>query len=167
MFDVIYGRRSIRKYQNKPIEKEKLNEVLRAAMYAPSAMNKQPWHFVVCEDRAVLGEIQRIHAHASMLESAPCCIVVAGDLDAQYMEGSYIQDCAAAVENLLLAAYSVGLGTCWLGVYPDPQRQENFRKFFKMPENIKPFCAIAIGYPDEKKELPDRFSESKIHYEQW
>ncbi len=167
MLDVIYKRRSIRKYQNKPVEKEKITEVLRCAMHAPSAMNKQPWEFVVCDKREVLDEIQKIHPYSQMLKTAPCCIVVAGNLITQYAEGSYIQDCAAAVENLLLGATSVGLGTCWLGIYPDKQRQEAFRELFNMPKDMMPFCAIAIGYPDEEKYSPDRFDSKKVHFNRW
>lgn len=167
MLDVIYGRRSIRKYQQKPVEDEKLNEILRAAMYAPSAMNKQPWRFVVCKERKTLDEIQKIHPYSSMLKTAPCCIVVCADTDMEYAQGSYIQDCAASVENLLLAAKYLGLGTCWLGIYPDVNRQDEFKKFFNMPKNIVPFCAVALGYPNEEIVTPNRFDKSKIHFEKW
>lgn len=167
MLDVIYGRRSIRKYQNKPVEDEKLNEILRAGMYAPSGMNKQPWHFIVCKDRQTLDGVQKIHPYSSMLSSAPCCIIVCGDTKTQYTQGSYIQDCAACSENMLLAAYSLGLGTCWLGVYPNKDMQGDFRKFFEMPDYIEPFCVVALGYPDEQKAMPDRFSADKVHFEKW
>ncbi len=167
MLDVIYKRRSSRKYQDKPVEREKINEILRCAMYAPSGMNKQPWEFIVCLERETLDEIQKIHPYSQMLKTAPCCIIAAGDTNVQYAQGSYIQDCAAAVENLLLGAASLGLGSCWLGVYPDENRQEAFRKLFNMPSHIAPFCAIALGYPDEHKEMPDRFSADKVHFEKW
>ena len=167
MLDVIYGRRSIRKYEQKPVEDEKLNEILRAAMYAPSAMNKQPWRFIVCKERNTLDEIQKIHPYSAMLKTAPCCIIVCGDTDMEYAQGSYIQDCAACVENLLLAAKSLGLGTCWLGIHPDKNRQEDFRKAFNMPGNVAPFCAIALGYPNEEIATPNRFDKSKIHFEKW
>ena len=167
MLDVIYGRRSIRKYKNKPIEDEKLTEVMRAAMYAPSAMNKQPWRYIVCKDRNTLDAIQKIHPYSAMLKTAPCCIIVCGDIVHEYAEGSYIQDCAASAQTILLAAKSLSLGTCWLGIYPDKQRQEKFKEYFGMPENIKPFCAIAIGYPDEDITMPNRFDKSKIHTERW
>lgn len=167
MIETIYKRRSIRKYQDKPIEEEKLNEVLRCAMYAPSAMNKQPWDFIVCTKRELLDEIQKIHPYSSMLKTAPCCIIVTGNTKTEYATGSYIQDCAAAVENLLLGAASVGLGTCWLGIYPDKKRQEAFREFLNMPQEIMPFCAIAIGYPNEEIMTPNRFDKSKIHFDKW
>ncbi len=167
MLDVIYDRRSIRKYQNKPIEDEKLNEILRAGMYAPSGMNKQPWTFVVCTERNTLDEVQKIHPYSSMLSSAPCCIIVCGDTKVQYTDSSYIQDCAARVENMLLAACSMGLGSCWLGIYPDKSRQKDFRKLFNMPDYIEPFCVVALGYPDEQKAMPNRFDKAKIHYEKW
>ena len=167
MLDVIYKRRSIRKYQNKPVEEEKLNEVLKAAMYAPSGMNKQPWHFIVCKERKTLDEVQKIHPYSSMLSSAPCCIIVAGDTKMEHAKGSYIQDCAAAVENLLLAACALELGTCWLGIYPDKTRQGQFKKLFNMPSDIEPLCVVALGYPDEKKDMPQRFDQSKVHFEKW
>ena len=136
-------------------------------MYAPSGMNKQPWEFIVCLERETLDEIQKIHPYSQMLKTAPCCIIAAGDTNVQYAQGSYIQDCAAAVENLLLGAASLGLGSCWLGVYPDENRQEAFRKLFNMPSHIAPFCAIALWYPDEHKEMPDRFNADKVHFEKW
>lgn len=166
MLDIIYSRRSVRKYKNTPVEKEKLNEVLKAAMYAPSACNKQPWHYILCTDRQVINKVRSIHPYASMLDSAPACIIVCGDSELEYADGSYVQDCAASTQNILLAAKSLGLDTCWLGIYPT-ELEPKFSELFKLPDTIKPFCAIAIGYGDEQKQKPDRFDENKIHYNKW
>lgn len=162
MLEAIYKRRSIRKYSSKPVDKSLLERVVKAGFYAPSARNLQPWHFIIVTDPVILKDMKRMHPYMSMLSTAPAAIIVCGDSD---ISNDYWHvDAAAATQNILLEAYSEGLGTCWCGIYPREERAEKFTDYFKLPENIKPFSAIAIGYPDEIKETPDRIKADRIHY---
>ncbi len=167
MLDTIYDRRSIRKYQEKPVEEKLLNEILKAGMYAPSAVNKQPWHFVVITDKEVMRDIENLHPYASSLQTAPVAIMVCGDTNLEFAQNFYLTDCAAVTENILLAAKWLGLDTCWMGIYPWEKTMKDFSDYFKLPENIKPYSLIAVGYGAETKSRPDRFDESKIHINKW
>ncbi len=164
MIESIFNRRSIRKYKTDPVTDEQVKDLLTAAMMAPSAVNRQPWHFIVCNDREVIDKIRADHPYSKMLEMAPLCIVVCANKDDL---GYYQQDCAAATQNLLLAADDMGLGTCWMGVAPRPERMDPIAAIFKLPENIVPFNLIAVGVPDEARPRPDRYDESKVHYNKW
>ncbi|MCX7797224.1 MAG: nitroreductase family protein [Melioribacter sp.] len=163
----ILTRRSIRKFENKEIAEELIIKLLEAAMYAPSARNTQPWHFVVINDRKKLDEIPRLHPYADMCYDAPLAIMVCGDLNLEPLEGYIAINCAAATQNLLLAAHDLGLGAVWLGVYPRKERMEKLSKFFGLPSNIIPVSLVAIGYPAENKEKPERFNPERIHYNSW
>lgn len=165
--DTIYDRRSIRKYIDKPVNPDLIQEILRAGMFAPSGMNKQPWHFVVFDKKAEVEKLTQMHPYAVSLATAPACIMVCGDTDLEMAPGFYQVDCSAAIENMLLAANALGLDTCWMGIYPWEDVMEKFSKTFDLPQNIKPFALIAIGYSAVKKERPERFDQSKIHYNKW
>jgi nitroreductase len=165
--DAIRTRRSIRAYTDQPVSAESVETLLRAAMSAPSAGNQQPWHFIVVDDRGVLQEIARIHPYAGMAAQAPVGILVCGDTREEKYPGYWVQDCSAAVQNLLLAAHDVGLGAVWTGVFPRPDRVEAFRKLFRLPDPVHPLAFIVIGYPAEKVEPADRFRESRIHRNVW
>jgi nitroreductase len=164
MIEAIYKRRSIRKYKSTPVSEEQIRKLLEAAMMAPSARNRQPWHFVVCTDRDQIDRLRKAHPYSSMLAEAPLCIAVCADPDET---GYYQQDCGAATQNLLLAACDMGLGTCWLGVAPRPDRMKAVAEVLGLPDGIVPFNLIAVGYPDEERPTPDRFDESRIHYDRW
>jgi nitroreductase len=125
-------------------------------MAAPSASNKQPWHFVLIRDRNVLDEIPKFHRYAQMLHQADFAIVVCGDLSLQE-EGFLVQDCSAATQNILLAAHSLGLGAVWLGVYPSGYRMGDVRALLGLPENVIPVSIVSAGYPAETKEPACRF----------
>lgn len=167
MLNTIFNRRSVRKYIDKPVEKEKIEEILKAGMYAPSACNKQPWHFIVCGERHVIDEIRKIHPYSAMLKEAPLCIIVCGDTELEMVPKMYTVDCSAATQNILLAAKSLDLDSCWLGVYLNNAVGEELSKYFKLPENIKPFSVIALGYSNENIAHPDRFRPERIHYNNW
>lgn len=166
MLEIIKGRRSIRRYKTDPIPEERIASLLEAAMYAPSARNGQPWHFVVCDDRGVIDALRAEHPYASMLETAPVCVVVCGEGDAA-VPGYWQQDCAAATENLLIAAHGMGLGTCWMGVAPREDRMEPVRRVLGLPKGIEPFNMIAVGYPDERPKAPARYRTDRIHRNRW
>ena len=161
--DIIFKRRSIRKYHDIAVSKEHTEAILRAAMAAPSASNKQPWHFIVIEDRATLDALTELHAYAKMLKEATQCIVVCGDISKPY----WVQDCSAATENILLAAAGLGLGSVWLGVHPNAEREAQISELLGISSEYAPLCMIAIGHPAEKKGPSERFDEQRVHYEKW
>lgn len=167
MLDTIYDRRSIRNYLNKPVDEKTLNEILKAGMYAPSAVNKQPWHFIVIKDKKILEDVKNIHPYAKSLETAPVAILVCGDTSLEFAKNFYLTDCAAVTENILLAAKWLGLDTCWMGIYPWEKTTNDFSQYFKLPDNIKPYSLIALGYGAETKERPERFNPEKIHIDKW
>jgi nitroreductase len=163
----ILTRRSIRKYSGKKISDEQIKHLLKAAMYAPSAVNKQPWHFLVFRDPEIKKSIVALHPNASMLTGADTGILVCYDENLQHDAGYGPVDCSAATQNILLAAHAEGLGAVWVGIYPRQNRIESMHKLFSLPGNIKPFSIISLGYPDEEKPSPDRFNKERIHYEKW
>ncbi len=163
----IQTRRSIRKYDSQKIPGEKIEAILKAAMYAPSAMNYQPWHFIVLEERKDIDQINKINPHAEMMAQAPLAIIVCGDLKSEMNIDYLVQDCSAATQNALLAIHELGLGGVWVSVYPNKDIIEGIRRYYRLPENIVPISAIALGIPDETKEAEDRFHKEKIHYNCW
>jgi nitroreductase len=165
--EAIRTRRSIRKYQNKPIPRELLDQVLSAAMHAPSACNGQPWQFVVIDDRKLLAEVPKVHPYAAMAVEAPLAVLVCGDASLEVVPGYWVVDCAAAVQNLLLAAHAVGLGAVWTGVYPQQERIEGFRRLFGLPKSFTPHSLIPMGYPAEQPAQPDRYRVERVHYNGW
>ena len=167
MIEGILTRRSIRKYTDKNITKEQVDTLLKAAMYAPSARNQQPWHFVVVTERGILNQITQVHPYAKMLVEAQLAVLVCGDETLELSQGYWVIDCSAATENILLAAHGIGLGAVWLGLHPREERKQAIRDLFKLPENIQPLSLISIGYPDEVKETPERFKPERIHYNKW
>lgn len=165
--EVILTRRSIRKYISKPITNDQVENLLKAAMYAPSARNEQPWHYIVINDRYILDKIIEAHPYANMLKEAALAIIVCADENIEKTEGYWVQDCSAATQNILLAAHAMGLGSVWLGVYPREERILAIKTLFKLPENIQPLSIIAIGHPDEQKAMPERYFKNRIHTNQW
>ncbi len=165
--DFIYKRRSIREYTDQPVREEDIKEIVRAGMNAPSAGNEQPWHFVVINDRDILARVPGVHPNAKMVPGAQAAVLVCGDLSLEKHEGYWVQDCSACVENMLLAAAHLGLGSVWLGVYPRQDRVKGFRELLGMPETVVPFALLPIGYPGEEKPDKDEFHEDRIHTNRW
>ena len=165
----IFSRRSIRKYQDKEIPDEMINDLLEAGMAAPSAVAKDPWHFIVVRNRETLNKIVGAMPNAKMLSQAPAAFVVCGDINKAHIQAeSYmLQDLSAAVENILIAANILGLGTCWLGMHPRPERLAFIRELFDLPDNIIPMCGIALGWPAEQPDPRTRFRQERVHPEEW
>lgn len=163
----ILSRRSIRKYTDKPIPEDMIDQLLRAAMAAPSAGNEQPWHFVVIDDHEVLKAIPNFHPFASMLKEARCAIVVCGDLSKERHKGYWVQDCSAATQNLLLMAQELDLGAVWLGVYPIEDRVKPLQALLGLPETVIPLSIVPIGFPAEYREPADRFDATRVHRNTW
>ena len=165
--EAIYTRRSIRKYLDKPVSPEMIETIIKAAMAAPSAGNQQPWHFIVITDRAKLDAIPSFHPYSKMVMQAPAAILFCGDPDGKKWPAFWDQDLSAATQNMLLTARDLGLGTVWVGVYPEKDRMEVFRKLLAIPENIHPFALIPVGWPDGQFEAVNRFRSELIHQETW
>ncbi|SNR79213.1 Nitroreductase [Humidesulfovibrio mexicanus] len=167
VMDAILTRRSIRKYAEGPVTDEQLRTLLSAAMAAPSAGNQQPWQFVVVRQPALLAEVSRIHPHVHMAAKAPAGILVCGDTRVEKYPGYWVIDCAAAVQNLLLAAHGLGLGAVWTGIHPVQERVEAFAKLFGAPAGVVPHSFIPIGRPAEERRSEDRFRPERIHQERF
>jgi nitroreductase len=163
----IFGRRSIRAYTSQQVSDEAVQKLLEAAMAAPSAAATNPWRFVVVKNRGMLTKIAEALPFGKMVESAALCIVVCGDLEAAHdKQLSYLlQDCSAAIENLLLCAHILGLGACWLGVHPREQRIKSLQQILKLQENVIPVACIAIGHPDETKGPRTSFNPDYVRIE--
>jgi nitroreductase len=165
----IFSRRSVRTYLAKDIPPETVHDLIEAAMAAPSACCKDPWAFVAIRDKARLRDIANALPNGRMLNDAPLGIAVCGDLrKAHGGELSYLlQDCSAAIENLLLAAAALGLGACWLGVHPREDRVAHLRRTLKLPDPVLPVALIALGWPAEHPPARTRYSDDAVHAETW
>lgn len=175
LMEGLLTRRSIRKYQDKPIDKNTLEEIIKAAQYSPTAHNRQPWEFLVVDDKEVLANLRHIQRWTSFAKDAACVIFVCGDVDRSFNRDkedekwSFIDvDCAIATENLMLAAWSKGIGTCYCGAAPMQKVVDTLKDYLKLPENIRPFAIVPMGYPAEDPKQPeDRYNPDKIHWGKW
>jgi nitroreductase len=161
----IFARRSIRKYTTEPVDEEDIETLLEAAMAAPSASNRKPWHFVVVTDRNKLDDLAEGHPYGKMLFGAPLCVAVCGD--PMISNRFWVQDCSAATENLLLAAVALGLGAVWLGVHPSKERVTTVRKALNLPETIVPLNLLSIGHAAEDKEPRTQYDDARVHRDRW
>lgn len=168
LFDGLITRRSIRKYTGEIIDEGIIRNIIRAGMYAPSARNKQPWHFLIIDDREILQKIMEVHPHSAMLAEASHAIVVCGDEKLENGPGYYKLDCSAATQNILLAVHSMGLGAVWLGVEPREDRIKAISNILELPGNVHPVTLISIGVPVTIPEnIPDRFDDTRIRKNKW
>lgn len=167
VMEAIHTRRSIRKFQSQPVPDELVKGLLAAAMSAPSAGNEQPWQFVVITEPQLLGQVPHINPYAAMAGRAPLGILVCGDLALEKYPGYWVQDCSAAVQNLLLAAHGQGLGAVWTGIYPLNDRVEKFKELCRLPEPVIPLALVVIGYPAQKFPAEDRFRPDRVHRNTW
>lgn len=163
----IHARRSIRRYGAEPVTDAQVEILLRAAMAAPSAGNAQPWEFVVVRRRDILEEVAAVHPYAKMSAHAPLAILACADLDREKYQGFWVQDVAAATQNLLLAATALGLGAVWCGVYPVEDRVAEFRRIFGLPARVLPLAWVVLGHPAEEKDVVDRYDAGRIHQDLW
>lgn len=167
VLDNIATRVSVRSYLDKPVEDVKIEQMLRAAMAAPTAVNRQPWHFVVIDDKAQLKALGGDSPRGKMFADAPLAIVVCGDME-KALDGRgrdfWVQDCSAATENLLLAAHALGLGAVWTGLYPDTDRSGAVAALLGLPETMIPLCTVVIGYPAGENQPKDKWKPENISY---
>ncbi|MGM9871669.1 MAG: nitroreductase family protein [Muribaculaceae bacterium] len=168
--DDIMTRSSVRAYTGRAVAKETVDTLLRAAMAAPSAGNKQPWRMVVIDDRATLTAIGEKFQSMKMASSAALAVVMCGDTTATFPgEGRdyWVQDVSAASENLLLAAHAMGIGAVWCGIYPISQRITDFSQMLDLPANIIPMACICIGYPEGMSEPKDKWRPEHVCHNVW
>lgn len=168
--ETIFNRTSIRSYSDPKVEKDQIMTLLKAGMSAPSAVNKQPWAFMVIDNKELMEKIGDEFKNAGMIKKASCAIIVCGDLKLA-LEGVaqefWVQDCSAATQNILLAAHSMGLGAVWCGVYPNSERVEALKNLLSLPDNIVPLNIIPIGVREKEQEPKDKWKEDRIHWNKW
>ena len=165
--EALKTRRSVRAFTDRPVALELVSELIQAAQHAPSAGNEQPWHFIILTERALLDRIPDYHPYAGMLSEAPVAVLVCADVREERHPGMWVQDCAAATQNLLLAAHAKGLGAVWVGIHPREDRIEAFRNLLGLPGNVMPFALIPLGFPAEKPDPEDRTRPERIHMNHW
>lgn len=166
----IMTRTSVRAYSDRQVEKETVDTLLRAAMAAPTAGNKQPWRFVVIDDKEILQSISENFHTMQMAKQAALAVIMCGDKNGSFpgeLSDYWIQDVSAASENLLLAAHAVGLGAVWCGIYPQMDRVGEFSTMLNLPDNIIPMACICIGYPAGETTPKDKWKPEYIHYNSW
>ena len=162
----IFTRRSIRKYLNKPVEGEKIEQLLKAAMQAPSAGNQRPWEFLVVQEAELLHKLSLMSPYAGPVKEAKAAIVVLGNKESESVKFPECipQDLSAATQNLLLEAAELELGAVWLGVAPVEERMKYITELFDLPEFILPFAVVPVGYPETENTYVDRYEKAKVHY---
>ena len=170
--EALLTRRSCRKFTDKPIEKEKLHQLLQAAMSGPSAVNARDWSFVVVSDPEKLAQMADANGRpAEPLRKAAAGILVCGDLQRAFppAQAYWVIDGAIAAQNICLAAQELGLGAVWLGTWPQQDRVEAQKQLFALPESIVPHSIIALGYPDVDLTAPreERYEADRVHFERW
>ena len=170
VYDNIMTRVSVRQFTGEKISAEQIDTLLRAAMAAPSAINKQPWAFIVVTDEGIISRLGEELPFSRCSNQPACAIVPCGDLS-KAIEGDmaafWINDVSAATENLLLAAHSMGLGAVWTGVHPNMERVAQVQGILGLPEHIIPLCIVPVGVPAEQPEVKDKFRNDNIHYNGW
>lgn len=167
MENIIFKRRSIRRFENKPVEPEKLDRILRAGMQAPSAHNLQPWEFLVLTEQDKRDAVSKMSPWAGMVAKAPVTIIVVGNQKNPEMLKFLPQDLGACTQNILLQITEEGLGGCWMGFYPDEERVNSVREYFNIPQDRIPFSVIALGYSPDENHFVDRSDMSRVHYNKW
>lgn len=167
MENIIFRRRSIRRFLDKPVETEKIERILHAGMQAPSAHNNQRWEFIVVTEKEKKEALSQMGKWTGMCANAPVVIVVMGKYDNEELNKWLPQDLGACTENILLQIVDEELGGCWMGFYPKEDMTEKLREYFKIPQNVMPFGLVALGYSEDKNIFINRFDASKIHYNKY
>lgn len=166
--EAIFKRRSVRKYvPGGKLTDTQIEQLLRAAMAAPTARNTQEWEFLVIQKPEGMDKIISAHPYAMMLKTAAAAIIVCADKNKEFRPGFGVVDGAAAIQNILLAATDMGLGSVWLGMYPVEERMQAINKAFNLPDNVFPVGIVSLGVPDEVPPAADRYDPAKVHYEEW
>lgn len=162
--ETIYKRRSVRKYTETPVTDAQVKQIIRAGMAAPSAKNSQEWVFIVLREPEIYKTFSEVHVNAFAMKTAQAAILVCADLSKEQDPGQgwWIQDCSAAMENMLLEATDLGLGSLWLGVHPKPERIACLKEVCRLPEGIEPLGIVALGEPTKDRPAIDRYLEAQV-----
>ena len=166
----IMTRVSVREFTGEKISQEQLDTLLRVAMAAPSAINKQPWAFIVVTEEEKIAALGKALPYSRCSNKPAVAIIPCGDLSKAIpgeMANFWINDVSAATENLLLAAHAMGLGAVWTGLHPDMNRAKMVQEMLGLPEHIIPLCVVPVGVPAEKPEIKDKYVPENIHYNAW
>lgn len=164
----ILERVSVRSYTDRPVEPEKIESILRAGMCAPSAGNERPWHFVVLERAEEFLPLMQVSEHLQMLPQAKYVIMVCGDTTRKkYRFDFWMQDCCAALENMLIEAKHLSLGAVWCGIYPDEEKICRLRKMYGLPEEVEVLAVVPIGYSAIERQVRDRYKPERVHIGRW
>lgn len=163
--EALLRRRSVRKFTDEPVSEEMIEELLHAAMSGPSACNRKPWEFYVVTNEGKLEELKSASRFTKM--SSKLAIIVCGNLTRALpmkMASYWIQDCSAAIENILLRVTDLGLGAVWCGLHPQKGAEERVRQMLDIPKTQIPLGLIIIGHPAEEPEARDQYEEARVHY---
>lgn len=167
----ILQRKSVRSYTDQAVRRESLDTLVRAAMAAPTGKDMRPWKFVIIDDKETMQSLAEYLPRAKMLAEAQAAVVVCGDLTIKDNEGKssrlWEMDCSAATENLLLQAEAMGLGAVWTAVYPYEDRTTPVANLLNLPDSIKPFSLVPIGYPKGDPKPKDKYTQDNVHYNVW
>jgi nitroreductase len=166
-YQAITTRRSIRRYTPEPVSEEMVHELLTAAMSGPSAHNRQPWQFVAVTDPAQRDALASIPAYRATLSGAPLAIVVCGDMELALPDGTWLLDCAVAVQNMLLLAHDRGLGAVWLECHYREERAAAAREALGLPQHVQTLAVVAIGHPAEEASPVPRYQAERVHRDRW
>lgn len=166
------NRRSVRQFSDKPLGEDVIHRILEAGMRGPSCVNSKDWYFIAVTDKDMLNRMADVNGKpAEPLRSAQAGILVCGDLRRAFppAQDYWVIDCSIAMENMILAAYSLGVGSVWLGTWPQDARVTGQKELFDLPEYVIPHSILALGYPKDAldKDMPAAFDEERVHYEKW
>lgn len=167
--EIIHGRKSVRHFTGEAVSKLDLEILVRAGMAAPTAVNKQPWAFVIVTDKSRLEALGQGLPYAKMLDQAGAAIVVCA-IPKKAFDGSKeyaVIDSSLASQNILLAAEARGLGAVWTAAYPDADREAHVRKTLNLPADVIPLNVIPVGHPTGQDKAKDKYKKENIHWEQW
>lgn len=167
IYEAIVTRRSIRKFTTDPVADEDVRLLLKCAMSAPSASNQQAWQFVVIRDESMRQTVSKSSPYTGMAAHAPLVIIVCGDLREEKAPGFWPQDCAAAIQNMLLAARGRNLGSVWCGIHPVREREDYLKKALALPDGVIPFALVCVGHTEMKFHEEERFLAERVHMGQW
>ncbi|MEE0938248.1 nitroreductase family protein [Methanobrevibacter sp.] len=164
---LIFKRHSVRRFRDEKVSDEKIENLLKAGMQAPSACNAQPWEFIVVSKAEDKQAISEMHQFAKPAANASHLIITLGNLNESKVHGMIEQDLGACNENILLQATHEGLGAVWLGFHPIEDRVLKLKEYLDIPDYCIPFSVICVGYPAQDGEVKLRYDESKVHFDRY
>lgn len=166
----IHQRKSVRHFTDKEVTKEQLEAIVRAGMAAPTAINTQPWQFLVVTDKELKAKYAEGNRQAEMINKCQALVIICGDMNigSERSQAFWVQDVSAATENLLLAVESLGLGAVWTGVYPIEERVKEVKEKFALPEKVIPLCVVLVGHPEGDLDQPkDKWKPERLHWNKY